>query len=115
MNVCHVSRCVILCCCACVGGHARCWLGSVHNWDRSRPEQVLAYGCVRGRTGVAPVAPAAFEVSFLDGIEVDYNVVQCFCEVYQRNIQSLSGSLLLDICGVITIIINFQFFCTPSL
>ena len=50
-------------CVGSVGGRAQCRLGPVHNWDRSRPEQVLACACMKGlvvsgHTGVAPVAPA---------------------------------------------------------
>ena len=60
VNVCCVWFCVV--CEDSVGGHARCLLGPVHNWDRIIPEQVLACACMRGlvcigRTGVAPVAP----------------------------------------------------------
>ena len=35
VNVCRVWFCVVFV--GSVGGHARCWLGPVHNWDRSRP------------------------------------------------------------------------------
>ena len=43
-----VNACCVCGQCRTLGGRARCWLGPVHIWDRSRSQQVLACACIRG-------------------------------------------------------------------
>ena len=82
----------------CVGGVegcAWCWLGSVHNWDGSCPEQVLACACTSMKGLVKGIfALANANISYITSVDWPH-LSRPSCSCCQRSRREVGGMWVL--------------------